>query len=235
MKWEPRKKLAANAEKSPQSDLPVDYLKVVAETLEQALSAGLVEMRKIYPTCEFHANGAIFPEEVIMAVTLSHGEKNIVATTVYASADFKPLAPKVGIEGTLAACVDAIGSVYDFYLNPNEIEKIEQLSHTSLSALDEAPFDWSSLTIQTQTTPISVWVKMDKTNPHLEALADQWLNQHDPHVKSAHDDKIHAIDAEEFLEQRLEAIKKVRSGGGGPNFGGGGGGFSGNQNGPITH
>jgi hypothetical protein len=233
MKWEPRKIRATTGPASLQTDLPIDYLKVVEETIEQACLAGVEILKSHQPICKFSADGAIFGEEVMLAVTLSHGANNLAATTVYASANFNPLAPGPGgIEAVLAACLDAIGGVYDFYLDPTQPEQIELLGHTSMSALEEAPFEWTPAPKSNTHPKIPIWVKMDKTNPHLERLTDQWLRENDPlfHERTEKEEQ----EAQEFLEERLEAIKNAKSGSGGSG-GSGLGGAGGGQNGPITH
>ena len=212
-------------------DLPVDYLRLVESTLTTALEKGLIEMRKIHPISEFQANGAIYGDEVLLTITLFHGENNLSATTVYVSSDFNPMLEKPSLEEILAACLDAAGSTYDYYLDLKNPEMIEQLSYHSLSALEEGPFDWAPLPQVAAMKKIPVWVKMDKSNPRLEGLADQWLIENDPEYqkKRLPAENQSSIEAEEFLNERLEAIKNAKSGSGGPQ-----GGMSGG-NGPITH
>lgn len=217
-KWEKRKK-PTQATVSKSSPLPVDYLKLVSETLTQALEKGLVEIKKIHPVSEFSADGALFGDEVLLAVTLSHGESNVAATTVYASADYVPGAEKPGLENTLGACVDAAASVFDYYLDPTQPERVAQIADRSLGALEEAPFEW--------TQAGNAWVKIDKSNPKLEQAADDWLAKNDPEYQKRleRQDQVEVGESEEFLNDRLEAIKKAKSGQGGP----------GGQNGPIRH
>ena len=211
------------------ADLPIDYLRLVESTLTTALEKGLIEMRKIHPISEFQANGTIYGDEVMLTITLFHGENNLSATTVYISADFNPLFEKPTLEEILAACLDAAGSTYEYYLDHTNPEMIEQLSYHSLSALEEAPFDWSPLTQVAEMKKIPVWVKMDKSNPRLECLADQWLKENDPEYQKAVEPKIEKFkeEAESFLNDRLEAIKQAKSG---SSHGGNPGG-----SGPITH
>jgi hypothetical protein len=219
---------------STQADLPVDYLRIVKETLTEAMKPGIAEMKKIHPTSEFQVTGAIYGDEVLVLITLSHGPKTLAATTVHASADYNPTAEKPGLEATLTACVDAIGSVFDYYLDVNHSDRIQDLSHTSMSALDEAPFEWTVAENVQETYAIPVWVKMDKTNPFLDALTDRWLKENDPEYarlkaaeKTASEDMGSAEDhPEDFLAERLDAIKKAQAGSGGMSSGG---------SGPITH
>lgn len=218
-KWEKRKK-QTQATSSTSSPLPVDYLKLVEQTLTQALEKGLTEIKKTHPVSEFYADGALFGDEAIVTITLSHGENNVAATTVYASADYDPAAEKPGLEATLGACVDSIGSIFDFYLDPENPDRIAQIANQSLGALEDAPFDWT----QASQTGVPVWVKIDKTNPRLEQAAEEWLMKNDPTYKASV--KKEENESEEFLNDRLEAIKKAKSGSSsGP----------GGDSGPIRH
>ena len=238
-KWERRRtpsstpSTAAVAAELPPVDLPVDYLRLVEKTLTDALQPGLVELRKTHPISEFSANGAIYSDEVLLAITLSHGTNNLAATTLYASTDFNPLIGKPSLEAILSACLDAVGTVLEYYLDAKQPERVAQLGHHSLSALDEAPFEWTTFEAEAaldedgnQVVKIPVWVKMDKSNPTLDALTERWLIENDPEYKTQviEKEKVGAVEAEDFLDERLDAIKKAGSGSGMPG-----------GNGPITH
>lgn len=217
MKRERRRPIKSNTPDMKPTELPVDYLRLVGESLSTALEAGLNELKKTYPESVLRAGGHLFADEVVVTVTLSHGKTNISATTVYASADYNPNAEKATLEATLAACVDAAGSVFDFYLDPKSPEKIAQIAHSSLGSLEEAPFDWTA--IELNESQIPVWVKLDKSNPELDTLADDWLKKHDPQFAKAEENE----EQEEFLRERLDAIKAAKSG------------TSSSGGGPITH
>ena len=197
-------------------ELPVDYLKMVEESMNETLAAGLDEMKKTHPVCDIKASGALYSNEVLLAITLSHGEKNLIATTVYASADFNPMMPEPGIELILSECLDSAGSVFEHYLDPKHPERIAQLASASIGSLEEAPFEWTPM----EKTKVSVWVKIDKSNPALESMAEDWLKDHDP----AYSKEDEVAEAEEFLNDRLEAIRKAKSGSG-----------HGGDSGPIRH
>lgn len=218
MKWDRR-----HQSTFPPADLPLDYLKLVEETLATATEKGLIELKKKYPDSKFKAYGAIYADEVLLAITLSHGATNLAATTVYASVDYNPNLPAPSLETILSACLDAVGTIYHFYLDPDDTDKIEQLSNHSLSAIEEAPFEWTTID-PIGTAKIPTWVKMDKTNPELDRLTEEWLQKNDPEYKAnAVAPAIAGEEAEEFLEDRLEAIKAAKSGSGQ------------NGGGPITH
>ena len=214
IKWDRRR--TTNIPDAQTTDLPVDYLRLVEDTITQALEKGLIEMRKIHPVSEFKAGGAIFGDEVFLALTLSHGAENLAATTVYASADFDPNNEKMKLEEILHACFEAAGAVFDFYLDPAYSERITELSRHSMSALDEAPFEWT-LVNPAESLKIETYVKMDKSNLLLDELTEKWLRENDPEYDKQKADE----EAEDFLNERLDAIKKAGSGSG--------------QNGPITH
>lgn len=215
MKWEKRIETS-----SASSELPLDYLKLVEDTLTGALAPGLTELKKTLPESRFKSGGAIFADEVVLAITLSHGAKHLSATTVYASCNYDPHAELPGLEANLSACLDAVAAVFDFYLDPTSPEKIEQITHHSLGALDEAPFDWTEADPKKEVIKIPVWVKVDKSNLELDLLTEDWLKKNDPDYGKVTSNE----EAEEFLEERLEAIKAAKSGSG--TMGGGG---------PITH
>ncbi len=226
MNWDRRKKPSLTAPAAVSAELPKDYLKLVETTLLTALDPGLKEIQKIHPEARFNANGALYGDEVLLAITLSHGGTNLVATTVYASADVNPALPKPTIEETLSACLDAIGSIFDFYLDLKNSDRISQILHHSLSALEEAPFEWTAVSHEIE-DQIPVWVRMDKLNPLLEDLTERWLRENDPEYLTRSKADVIEKESEEFLEERLEAIKKAQSGSGG--------GLSGGGSGPITH
>jgi hypothetical protein len=119
--------------------------------------------------------------------------------------------------------LDSLGSVFQFYLDPEFPERIAQIAERSLGALEEAPFEWTPLKLN-DTQKTIVHVKMDKSNPLLDRLADDWLNKNDPtfHEKVKKMDEVQFGEAEEFLEERIQAIRAAKSG-------------SGNNSGPIRH
>lgn len=215
IKWDRRR--TTNIPDAQTTDLPVDYLRLVEETITKAVEKGLIEIRKIHPVSEFKAGGAIFGDEVFLALTLSHGAQNLSATTVYASADFDPNDDRVKLEDILHACFEAAGSVFDFYLDTAHSDRITDLAHHSMSALDEAPFEWTEIN-PAESLKIKTFVKMDKSNLLLDELTEKWLRENDPQYKAGKMEE----DAEDFLNERLDAMKKAGSG-------------QGNNGGPITH
>ncbi|MBU6153913.1 MAG: hypothetical protein KGP28_06385 [Bdellovibrionales bacterium] len=219
-KWERRNQAPAKPS-SPGSELPVDFLKLIEETMTQALEPGLLEVRKIHPESSFKAQGAIFSDEILLSITLNHGPLVLSATTVHGSVDYNPNAEKPAVNDLLALILDSLGSLFQFYLDPEFPERITQITDASLGALEEAPFEWTPLRLdEGQKTPVHV--KIDKANPLLDTLAEDWLKKNDPNYEniSAKQSKINLGDAEEFLEERIEAIRAAKAGsgstGGGP-------------------
>jgi len=155
--------------------LPLDYLKMVEEVFSANFDAGLKALSKFCKNPKLSAYGSIFPTEVILAVSIIE-ESQLAATTVYGSVDFDPKASSPTIEDLLANCVDAIGSVLASLLDTRSKDKLEKVVSQSLSALGKAPFEWTSVQIDKRT----IFVKIDKANPKLDQMADEWLAKHDP-------------------------------------------------------
>ena len=206
-------------------ELPIDFLKIVEETMNETLASGLEALKKHHSICDLKAHGALYSNEVLMAITISHGEQSLIATTVYASADFNPVMQEPGIEVILNECLDSAGAILTHYLDPKHPHRISEFASATIGSLEEAPFEWTKV----DETKVTVYVKIDKSNPALESLADEWLRNNDP--ESGKEEE--TVEAEDFLNERLEAIRKVKGGGGSGGFSGGG--YSGGDSGPIRH
>jgi hypothetical protein len=200
-------------------------LKIVEETMNETLASGLEALKKHHSICDLKAHGALYSNEVLMAITISHGEQSLIATTVYASADFNPVMQEPGIEVILNECLDSAGAILTHYLDPKHPHRISEFASATIGSLEEAPFEWTKV----DETKVTVYVKIDKSNPALESLADEWLRNNDP--ESGKEEE--TVEAEDFLNERLEAIRKVKGGGGSGGFSGGG--YSGGDSGPIRH
>jgi hypothetical protein len=216
MKWERRKKNLITSPEAAAGPLPVDFIRLVEETLTQGLEEGLSAIREIHPESGFHVGGAIYENEILLAITLTQGPSQISATTVFGSVDYDPNAEKPALMEILSACLDATGSVLQHYLDPAFPERIAQIADQSLGALEEAPFQWSPLKPESH-PKIEVHVKIDKSNPVLDALTEEWLKKHDPEyreetVKNTEDKR---KEEEDFLGERLDAIQGRKSGRGG--------------------
>ncbi len=160
---------------SKSSPLPLDYLKMVRDVFRDNFKEALVAYCALLPKSDFEVSGAVYNDEVVLAVSLA-AEGHLAATTLYASVDFDPKASAPTIEELLSACVDALGTQWADLLNTKEPEKLEHLAHDSLSALEDVPFQWT----KTESNRRSVFVKIDKANLKVEAQADEWLAKNDP-------------------------------------------------------
>jgi hypothetical protein len=165
------------------SHLPVDYLQMVQEVFTSNFDEGLGKLRALresqtgkHPVeIEFEASGSVYPDELVLSVSIIEKDQ-LAATTVHASADFDPKASSPTIQDLLSTCVDAIGSVYTQLLDPANSERLEQLTSESLSALEDIPFQWTETTVEKR----KLFLKVDKSNPRLDQMADDWLSKNDP-------------------------------------------------------
>lgn len=157
------------------SPLPPDYLKMVTEVFTSNFSEGMAMLAKHAGDPRIEATGAIYPEELILSVSIIH-EGQLAATTAHASVDFDARASSPTIQDLLGLCVDALGSVYGEILDPSKPDRIEQVADHSLSAMENIPFEWMSVKVEKR----EIFVKVDKSNPKLDDLADNWLAKHDP-------------------------------------------------------
>ncbi len=159
------------------SDLPVDFLKMVAEVFTTNFDEGLKALEKINrgAASSFKAGGQIYADEIILTVTLLT-ENQIAATTAYASIDFDPKASSPTLQDQLALCVDALGGLFSVLMDPSKPEDLEKLANESLSALEDIPYDWTPVDVEKR----KVFLKLDKSNPVLDQAADDWLAKNDP-------------------------------------------------------
>ena len=164
---------------SQASDLPKDFLKLVKEIFTTNFEEGLTALAKIHPGPRFEPRGAVFADEVVLSMSLIL-EAQLAATTGYASCDFDPKASSPTAQEVLAACLDALGSLFDGILDAKNPERLKQLVGESLSAIDDAPYDWSPVEVDR----FKIYLKIDKTNPALDEMADEWLKKHDPDRKA---------------------------------------------------
>ncbi|MBC7693769.1 MAG: hypothetical protein H7222_18530 [Methylotenera sp.] len=157
------------------AELPPDYTNLVKDIFSTNFGDGLKAYRKHAPSCRFAVTGAIYANEIILAISLVQ-DGALAATTVMSSVDFDPKASAPTAQDLLEASVDAIGTIYEDLLNPAKPDRLEQLASESLSAFEEIPFEWTRIELDRY----KIFVKVDKSNPELEKLADEWLEKHDP-------------------------------------------------------
>lgn len=153
--------------------LPPDFLKMVCEVSTTAFAEFLKEAEAQGQSLHFECNGAIFKEELILSLSLCQKDR-LGATTVSISSDFDPKASAPKAEDLLALCVDAAGEVLQTIVE--HPKNRESLLDASLSAFEDIPFEWTPMEIQKR----RLYVKVDRSNPKLDLLADDWLQEHDP-------------------------------------------------------
>lgn len=178
------------------SSLPQDFLKLVNEVFNANFDTGLKSLGKL-TRCKhrFEASGAVFADEIVLSVSLLQ-EKQISATTAYASCDFDPKASSPTIQDLLSLCVDASGAIFGQLFEP---KKIPQLAEDSLSALENIPFDWTPMEIEKK----NIFLKVDKANPSLDQMTEDWLEKNDP--------DLHKIRAQEEAETEALFITGPKS------------------------
>ena len=164
------------------SSLPVDYLRMVNDVFSNHFDEGLKLYQKHLPESYFEAHGQVYADEVVLTVSLLT-KNQLAGNTVYASADFDPKASSPTVQDLLDACVDAIALIYSSLLNAEQPETIEKLADESLSALEHAPFEWSAI----DSNKRKIFVKLDKSNPEMDEMTENWLKDHDPEYKNRED------------------------------------------------
>jgi hypothetical protein len=165
---------------SKTAPLPLDYVKMVNQVLTTTFDEGLKKLNQLSPKnpSVFFTTGRIFSDEIVLAVSLIQ-QGRLPATTVFASVDFDPKASAPTVEDLLGACVDTVGSLFSEFFSPKHPARLEQMLSESLSALDNAPFEWTAIKLE----KYKVHLKMDKSNPVVDSMADDFLSKHDPSFK----------------------------------------------------
>lgn len=177
---------------STASPLPKDYIKMVTEVFTTNFDAGLKALRPLMKgEPSFDINGMVLSDELVLCATLVE-EGAVAATSVYASIDFDPKASAPTIQDLLSACVDAVGSVYTHLLDPTQQNRLEQVAANTLSVMDNVPFHWTEMKVD----HFRIYLKVDKSNPTLERIADDWLSKNDPGLKK-------------LKEENEEEVKKL--------------------------
>lgn len=167
------------------SDLPKDYVKMVNEVFAANFDAGLKALKKLKPQKSyFSTSGRIYADEIILCVSLMH-EGQMAATSVYASIDYDAKASSPTIQDLLAVCVDAVGAIYGQLLVADDADALARLTNESLAALENVPFDWSEVQVERH----KIFLKVDKANPALDQMTEDWLDRHDPSRKSEREEE----------------------------------------------
>jgi hypothetical protein len=84
-------------------------------------------------------------------------------------------------------------------MDPKTPEKLAQFAGETLSELEEAPFEWTSVAVEKR----KIFVKIDKANPSIDALTEKWLSENDP-------------DFQKRMEEEARATEKLFKTGGTP-------------------
>ena len=166
------------------SPLPKDYLQMVAEVFSSHFDEPLKLYQSVRPNSHFEIRGEVYSNEIVVAVSLV-SDGCLSATTIHASCDFDPKASSPTVEDLLSASVDAIGSIFGTLLTPTDPARLALLAEDSLSSLENVPFDWTEV----ESDQKQIFLKLDKSNPTIEALADQWLKANDPELRQEEDEE----------------------------------------------
>jgi hypothetical protein len=128
-------------------------------------------------------------------------EGRLSATTVKASCDFTLGQEKPTVEELLAKSADLIQCFFDPYLTAG---KFEPFLAEPLSAFEDgSPFDWTPN--EAKTTPSTIYIKVDRSNPLIDELTEKWIDENDPEL---HNLEVRELtEQEEFMEERIEHVR----------------------------
>jgi hypothetical protein len=128
----------------------------------------------------FVASGEIFPDEILVAVSLKN-PKNLRMTTCYGSMDFPPpsLIPESGAPGAIAGssasdavqhavngCIDVIGGFFQSFFQEDRPVDYD----------NEYCDDWTAVDLDKTTR---VYLRINRDNLELEAASDDFLERHE--------------------------------------------------------
>jgi hypothetical protein len=158
--------------------LPHDFLELVQEVFTTHFDEPLQSLVRLKGGAEFQARGEIFPNELLLSVSLIHPDQ-LAATTVHASLDFDARASSPTAQDGLNRCVDALATVFSALIGSNEPARLETVASGALTELADwegVPLEWTAL--EGEDKP-QVFVKVDKSNLALDEAAEDWLARHD--------------------------------------------------------
>ncbi|RYZ62781.1 MAG: hypothetical protein EOP09_18470 [Proteobacteria bacterium] len=176
-----KQKLTSIARALPAADLPADYIRMTEDVLSSHFKEHVAELtKKSGESYAWKVIGKIYSDEIVFGASLTN-EKRLSANTAYASADFDPKASSPKAEELLSICVDAVGGLYDALFGGNgEKPQYDGFLSESMSAFESAPFEWTEIEMEKR----RIFLKLDKSNPNLEAQAEQWLRENDPDLEN---------------------------------------------------
>lgn len=172
---EKRKSSKGPAPKS--APLPEDYLQMVSQVFESNFSDALKTLSEKFGEASVVSRGGIYPDEIVLSISIVH-KGRLAATTVHSSSDFDPKASAPKAEDVLSICVDALANFIGQFLMSKNEALIIQFAGESLSELEKVPFQWTSF--KNKEKKRDVFLKMDKSNPVLDHMTNQWLEKNDP-------------------------------------------------------
>ena len=76
--------------------------------------------------------------------------------------------------------IESQSILFDQILNPANPEDFDKIFDASLGALENIPYDWSPVEVDRY----KVYLKLDRSNPNIEKMTEEWLNQNDPARKN---------------------------------------------------
>ncbi|MEW6058109.1 MAG: hypothetical protein AB1540_16000 [Bdellovibrionota bacterium] len=152
--------------------IPRDYLKLIEDIFNKNFSKFLIKEKA--GSESFVASGEIYPDEVLVAVSLKN-PKNLRMTTCYASIDYpppqlklesgKPAAPSAsGVEICVNSCVDGIASFFATFFDEGRPVDYDV----------EYRQNWTAVEIEKK---VFVYLRINRDNPELEAQADALLEE----------------------------------------------------------
>lgn len=162
------------------NELPVDYLKMVAEVFSTHFGSVLEEAHAKGMSLVFEASGGLYANETLLTVALTQKDE-LGAMAIHVSTDFDPKASHPTAEELLQLSVDAAGDVLQTLLDHPQNK--EALLSGVLSEIEDAPFEWTAVEVSKK----RVFVRLDRTNPRIEKMTDDWLEKNDPDLKANRD------------------------------------------------
>lgn len=159
----------------PSTELPVDYVKQVQDVFTTQFDETLKVLKKLKYPCSIHASGEIYPEEIVLRISLLPDGK-LAATTFHASHDYDPKASAPKAEEVLAACIDVVASYMVTKLDTEDEVALEKFVTTSLNELEDVPFDWTEV----KAGRFKVYLRFDRAHPGIDKMTDEWLKKNDP-------------------------------------------------------
>lgn len=149
--------------------LPRAYLKLVEDVFNKNFSKHLLGEKSKKE--KFVVHGEIFPDELILVVSLQN-PKNLRSTTCYASVDFEAPAhtsektasasASDAVEASVNQCVDATASFFNTFFTEGRPVDYDL----------EYRQNWTPVDIDKKTR---VFLRINRDNPDLEAAADEIL------------------------------------------------------------